>query len=272
MEWVRYRRLPDRPVETMHAHFEQHTYHVHSHESYSFGLTDFGAQAFGCRGESRTSSAGMIMAFNPDEPHDGRAAAEQGFTYRIVHIGPSLITDVLSDRAGRVTGMPLFADPVLHDPVLAQALGRLYNSLGDSATTLARDEALASAVSALVQRAAHSAPVAMEPSPGGSIVAARRVRELIQESYLDSFGADELAVATGCSRFALYRAFKAAYGMSPSDYQRMLRVREARRLIAAGHPVASAATLAGFADQAHLTRWFRRTYGITPGTFSTAGR
>jgi AraC-like DNA-binding protein len=55
--------------------------------------------------------------------------------------------------------------------------------------------------------------------------------------------------------------------MAPSDFQRQLRLRAARRLLVAGHPVAYAATLAGFADQAHLTRWFRRSYGITPGAY-----
>jgi hypothetical protein len=28
-----------------------------------------------------------------------------------------------------------------------------------------------------------------------------------------------------------------------------------------------AAAEAGFADQAHLTRWFTRTYGVTPATY-----
>ena len=27
---------------------------------------------------------------------------------------------------------------------------------------------------------------------------------------------------------------------------------------------------AGFADQAHLTRWFRRYYGVTPGAYRAA--
>jgi AraC-like DNA-binding protein len=235
MEWVQYRRLADGPVEAMHAHFEQHSYHLHSHESYSFGLTEFGAQSFGCRGESRTSSAGMVMAFNPDEPHDGRAAAEQGFTYRIVHIGPSLVTDLLTDQAGRDTGMPLFAQPVLP---------------------------------ALVRRAAQSAP------PTATItdtkVVAQRARAVLDDRFLEQVTADDLATAAGCSRFVLYRAFKQQYGLSPSEYQRLLRLRTARRQIIAGTPVAEAAGQSGFADQAHLTRWFRRCYGITPGVFQSA--
>src|SRR5690348_4522257 len=72
-EWVRYWRSTDRPVEAMHAHFRRHHYDLHTHDTYSFGLTETGAQSFGCRGAARTSAAGMVMAFNPDEPHDGRA-------------------------------------------------------------------------------------------------------------------------------------------------------------------------------------------------------
>ncbi|WP_217281601.1 AraC family transcriptional regulator [Kibdelosporangium persicum] len=266
MEWVRYRRLADRPVEAMHAHFEQHSYHMHSHDTYSFGLTELGAQTFGCRGSRRTSAAGMVMAFNPDEPHDGHAETEHGFTYRIIHIGPSLVTDVLSDQAGRSAGMPLFTEPVLHDPVLARALDRLYNSLSDEASALAKDEALAETVAALVRRAAMSAPVpVVQP-----LANVRRARELLDAEYLSAVGAEDLATAAGCSRFALYRAFKATYGMSPSDYQRLLRLRAARRLIASGTAPAEAAVRSGFADQAHLTRWFRRYYGITPGTYQRA--
>jgi AraC-like DNA-binding protein len=261
-EWTRYWRLPDRPVEAMHAHFEQHHYHPHSHETYSFGLTEFGAQEFGCRGESRTSAAGMVMAFNPDEPHDGRAATELGFTYRIVHIGPELVADLLSDKAGRPVGLPLFDQPVLHDPVLAAALARLHASLFTPASALARDEALAQTVAAMVHRGARSQPPATRTT-----AAVSRARDLLQASYLDEISAEDLATAAGCSRYALYRAFKATYGLAPSDYQRQLRLRAARRLIVAGHSVAASATLSGFADQAHLTRWFRRCYGITPGAY-----
>jgi AraC-like DNA-binding protein len=60
------------------------------------------------------------------------------------------------------------------------------------------------------------------------------------------------------------------YGLAPSDYQRQLRVRAARRLLARDIAPAAAAAAAGFADQAHLTRWFRRYYGVTPGAYRAA--
>jgi AraC-like DNA-binding protein len=49
-----------------------------------------------------------------------------------------------------------------------------------------------------------------------------------------------------------------------------LRLRAARRLLAGGMSAARVAAEVGFADQAHLTRWFRRCYGLTPGAYSLA--
>ena len=39
-----------------------------------------------------------------------------------------------------------------------------------------------------------------------------------------------------------------------------------------GLPIAEAATLAGFADQSHFTRHFKRIWRTTPGTYARAGR
>jgi AraC-like DNA-binding protein len=268
-DWARYWRAPDRLLEAMHAHFERHVYHRHSHQAYSFGVTESGVQAFTCRGEARTSAAGMVMAFNPDEPHDGQSGAEDGFTYRIVHIGPELVRGVLADTVKRAVGLPLFADPVRHDPVLAGALRRLHSALrGESG--LAQDEALAATVRAMVRRsAASSLPEARKVVVPSGI---RRVRELLRESYVADLRADGLAEVAGCSRYALHRGFVAAYGFAPSDYQRQLRLDAARLLLAEGRTPAEAAALTGFADQSHLTRWFGRCYGVTPAVYRAGQR
>ncbi|MDT3397086.1 AraC family ligand binding domain-containing protein, partial [Streptomyces sp. B1866] len=142
----------------MHARFYRHVFHPHSHDAYSFAVTEVGAQRFRCRGALRTSGAGMVMVFNPDDPHDGEAASELGYQYRIVHIGPEAVREVLTGVAGRATAMPLFDLPVLTDPVLARALLRLHAALGGGAGPLVRDERLTAAVTAMVRRSATRPP------------------------------------------------------------------------------------------------------------------
>jgi AraC-like DNA-binding protein len=281
-DWARYWRSDHQPIEAMHAHFSGHVYHRHSHESYSFGVTEDGAQAFGCRNAQHVSAAGMIMTFNPDDPHDGHAITEAGFTYRMIHVGPDLLAAVMSDVAGRPAGLPLFPVPVTEDRLLAARLRRLHGAVSGQAGPLEVYERLAGVVCALDRHAAARAPRRVRldgpdapaggwPAGPGRSGPAGRVRELLHAEYAGQVTADELAAAAGCSRFAAYRAFRSAFGLSPSDYQRQLRLRAARTLLAAGTPAADAAAAAGFADQAHLTRWFRRYYGITPGEYRSAG-
>lgn len=269
-EWTAYWRSGERPLEALHAHFERHIYHRHSHETYSFGVTDAGAQAFSCRGAAHTSAAGMVMAFNPDDPHDGHAGGPEGFTYRMIHIGPELVQDLLSDIAGSPAGLPLFADPVVSDAALAHKLRALHRALANQAPALRRDELLTSAVASLARRAATRPQVTAPGFPAGATATASRARQFIRDQYAGEITASDLAAATGRSRYAIYRAFRTAYGIAPSDYQRQLRLAAARRLITRGQPISQAAAETGFADQSHLTRWFTRYYGITPGAYQQA--
>ena len=267
-DWAQYWRADGVPVEAMHAHFSSHVYHRHSHESYSFGVTETGAQAFTCRHGRHVSGPGMVMAFNPDDPHDGHAAGDGGFTYRMVHIWPEFFASLTG--AGRL--LPLFRSPVLDDPGIARSLRRLHLALTGPASELERYERLTTTARLLVRHATGSGPAPGPPRPGCDPGLAARIRAAIHDAdAATDLTADDLAAAAGCSRYAAYRAFQRAYGLAPSDYQRQLRVRAARRLLSAGTPPAAAAAEAGFADQAHLTRWFRRYYGITPGAYRGAG-
>ena len=221
----------------MHARFHGNVYHRHSHDTYSFGVTEWGAQSFTCRHAAHTSAAGMVMAFNPDDPHDGHAATDDGFSYRMIHIGPALVTEVLSDITGRPAGRPLFARPVLHDPGLARALYRLHAALTGQASPLERGERLTAAIAAAARFAAHCPPGLAEAGPRGFAEdrTARLVRDYLDAHYAAPVTGDELAAAAGRSRYAAYRAFRAAWGLAPSEYQRLLRLRAARQCLAGGH-------------------------------------
>jgi AraC-like DNA-binding protein len=72
------------------------------------------------------------------------------------------------------------------------------------------------------------------------------------------------------SRFQLLRGFAREVGTTPHAYLVQRRVCLARRLLAAGKPLADTAHRAGFADQSHMTRAFLRQLGITPGRYRAA--
>jgi len=86
------------------------------------------------------------------------------------------------------------------------------------------------------------------------------------ESYLIGLG--ELAEIVGVHPTYLGRAFRAHYGLSVGEYGRRLRLAWAAAELARGEkPLAEIATSAGFADQSHFTRVFRRHIGTTPARY-----
>ena len=82
----------------------------------------------------------------------------------------------------------------------------------------------------------------------------------------------ELEAATGLTRYAVARHFRACLGTSPYRYLVLRRLDRARTLIRQGAPLVDAALASGFADQSHMTRHFRKAYGLSPGRWAAAAR
>ncbi|MEZ7003425.1 helix-turn-helix domain-containing protein [Streptomyces sp. AD55] len=70
----------------------------------------------------------------------------------------------------------------------------------------------------------------------------------------------------------LHRRSLAAFGYGPKTLARVLRLQRALALARGGTPLAETAALAGFADQAHLTRDVRRLTGMAPRALLGGGR
>jgi AraC-like DNA-binding protein len=74
----------------------------------------------------------------------------------------------------------------------------------------------------------------------------------------------ELAALAGLSEGRLMHVFTESVGVPLRPYVAWLKVQRAAAAIASGAPLARAAAEGGFADAAHMTRSFRRTFGMTP--------
>jgi AraC family transcriptional regulator len=65
------------------------------------------------------------------------------------------------------------------------------------------------------------------------------------------------------------RAFRDAMGCTMSEYVRLARIERAAQLLRArSHTLSQVALRAGFYDQSHFTRTFRRVIGCTPAVFA----
>ena len=95
--------------------------------------------------------------------------------------------------------------------------------------------------------------------------------ELLRTRTGDCIRLSELAEAVGVHPIHLARTFRARHGVSVGEYGRRVRIEWAAAEITRGESsLAAVATEAGFADQSHFTRLFKRHVGTTPARFRAA--
>lgn len=105
---------------------------------------------------------------------------------------------------------------------------------------------------------------AREPSPSAGLAGRTRLGSALMQS-LAPIG--EIAAGFGRSREGFSRMVRRELGVAPHAFRLLARLNFARQLLRAGDPIAMVAVDAGFSDQSHLTRLFRRTFGTTPGVY-----
>ena len=260
-DWIRIGT--SRPgFERLEASFAGHAFEAHRHDTYAIGITDEGVQSFGYRGTEAHSLPGQAFVLHPDELHDGHAGTATGFRYRILYIEPGLIQEALGTSHGPLPFVrgAVTSDARLHDAILS-AIEDTDVAVGD----LQLDQILVQIAEAL---ASH------DPSARRVRIRAPDMRAVgIARAYLDAHllapvSSARLERVTGLSRFALTRHFRAGLGTSPYRYVVMRRLDRARRMIQSGTALATAAAESGFADQAHMSRHFKKTYGVPPGRWT----
>ena len=94
------------------------------------------------------------------------------------------------------------------------------------------------------------------------------VKEYLREHSADAPGLNELALAVGVHPTHMARTFRQFENCTAGDYVRKVRIEKAKtRMISTDAPMVDIALKAGFADQTHFTRTFKRLTGMTPTEF-----
>jgi AraC family transcriptional regulator len=92
-----------------------------------------------------------------------------------------------------------------------------------------------------------------------------RAVEYIQDQLDADLTVSGIAQAVSMSRCWFTRLFKESTGQTPHQYVVEARVRKAKELLTTGKfTISEAAHHVGFVDQSHLTRHFKRVFGLPP--------
>lgn len=98
----------------------------------------------------------------------------------------------------------------------------------------------------------------------------RRAVWYIESHFAEPVGLDDVAAASGVSRFHLSRTFAQVAGRSVTGYLRARRLTEAAKTLAAdGGEIVQVALSVGYGSHEAFTRAFRDQFGVTPESVRT---
>jgi AraC family transcriptional regulator len=184
--------------------------------------------------------------------------------------GRCLHIEIARDRLQRLNDHAPMAEKTvdfLAGPAAGLA-GRLYQEYQhrDGATPLAL-EGLTLEILAEVSRASSGIS---EPRPPRWLLEAR---DFLHDRFATSVSLDDVAAAVKIDPTHLARVFRRHFGCSLGDYLRRLRIEFARcQLAESDRPLNLVALDAGFVDQSHFCRLFKRHTGMTPTQFQNSHR
>lgn len=228
----------------------------HFHDCYVLPLILDGAMGTRYDGRDHVFTPGRTDLIAPGTVHTGQTLDDTGWSYVSLFASSALIERLVEEEdigPRHYSSRPMpFED---RQTVKALFEGREDTNPIDVAKTILAEK---------LQSVA-------KPSSSDGHLSAKQVSSIRDQliSDLDEpMSFDSLVTETGLSRTRLLRGFKQATGLSPLAWRRQYRITRAEEMLRAGLQAVDVSVALGFSDQAHFTRWFRRSLGITPALYA----
>jgi AraC-like DNA-binding protein len=254
--------------------FQEETQPTYEWDGWRHGHAEFALIQYTLAGRGRLRFQDRDMFVEPGQamllhlPHQVRCWIEEGERWEFFYVLLSGVEAVrgiqeIIERSGPVVALGESS------PALKHAADACATALEGRIGSPYRSSALAWAIVMGLQD-----EDAMESSPSVSSVPAYvlEVENFCQLNLSRPIGVDDMARVAKMSRFHFSRQFEKVRGISPGRYLASLRLEEAMRLIANSRfTVKKVAEQCGFGDSNYFCKVFRKSFGVSPGTYRTGG-
>lgn len=205
-----------------------------------------------------TPACGRIVAASPNEPFIGVT----------VDIDPAILRDVFEHMdhppvAPQTDGPAAFVIDI--GDALADCIGRLLKLAETPQAIPILYPAILREIYYWLLSGPHGGAICRQALPETHLARIARAIWLLREHYTQRLSIDRLAVAAGMSPSSFYHHFKALTAMTPLQFQKQLRLLEARRLMFSDAVnVTEAAYRVGYESPSQFSREYSRAFGVPP--------
>ena len=237
---------------------------LHCHLTYNFGCVLGGRGRMDIGEHQIMHPKGSVILLNPLDAHASTwlDAENRYFVVTIGKKGWRELTELIgADESTRLD------QPVVRDSILYYALKGLWSELRSAPESIGLED-IANLVRVCISRGMTTGG---DTTHFGEPQSKAILQSLAPRSPSDGSDAsrrvEDVAADLGMSRFELSRLCLESHGMQPRRLKLQLMVARAQSEISNGASLTEAALHAGFSDQSHMSREFRKTIGMTPREF-----
>lgn len=194
------------------------------------------------------------------------ASPERPYLCCKIALDPAMLADLMVTECGAVprTDLPLLG-VYPSDPDLVDAACRLVGLLDQPDMIRVLAPLIEREILYRLLTGPHGAMLRHVATAGSHLNQVSRAIAAIRRRFDTPIRIDEVAAEAGMSPSSLHAHFKAITRMTPLEYQKQLRLQEARRLMLAGGATAGAAGFAvGYESPSQFSREYRRLFGAPP--------
>ncbi|MGK9233650.1 AraC family transcriptional regulator [Inquilinus limosus] len=207
----------------------------------------------------------LITADVPTVSQITQASVAAPYYSLVLELDPAVIAD-LAVQMGTATGpehAPVRIEPT--DAEVADAALRLMRLLDRPASVPVLQAQLVREMHYWLLAGRHGAAIRRLGWPDGHVRRVARAVAVLRAEFAQPLPVERLAAVAGMSPSSFHHHFRAVTSLSPLQFQKQLRLIEARRLmLSEGATASSAAFAVGYESVSQFTREYGRMFGLPP--------